>query len=158
MSKTEIAAMADSYLFQDLEADELAILGGIFSSKRFEEGKTVFIENMPGESLYLIKEGTVKISKMIAEGDEKTLIILGPEDIFGEMAILDGAPRSATARVAENAVLLSVSKIDFEKLCEENPRLGIKIMRNIIRVFSRRIRDNNQEYREILMWSLGKKP
>jgi CRP-like cAMP-binding protein len=119
-------------------------------------GKTVFIENMPGEFLYLVKEGTIRISKMLAEGDEQTLVVLGAEDTFGEMAVLDGAPRSATARVIEDAQLFSLGKSDFEELCDSYPALGLKLMRNIIRIFSRRIRESNQEYREMLMWSLGR--
>jgi CRP-like cAMP-binding protein len=103
------------------------------------EGMTVFVENMPGESLFLIRQGAIKISRMLAEGDEKTLVILGAEEIFGEMAILDAAPRSATARVAEEARLLSIRKADYEVLCEQNPRLALKLTRNIVRVFSRRI-------------------
>ncbi len=145
-----------SSLFKDMSNDELSLLARLFHEKNMEEGTTVFIENMPGESLYLIGQGTIKISKMIAEGDEKTLVILGPEDVFGEMAILDGAPRSATARVMEKAQLLSIKKSDFDKLCEANPRLGIKLMRNIIRLFSRRIRENNDEYKEMLIWALAK--
>jgi len=121
-----------------------------------DEGTTVFVENMPGESLYIIRQGAIKISKMIAEGEEKTLVILGADEIFGEMAILDGAHRSATARVAEKAHLLSIRKSDFEKLCEKEPRLALKLTRNIVRIFSSRIRENNEEYREMLLWSLGK--
>jgi CRP-like cAMP-binding protein len=94
---------------------------------------------------------------MLAEGDEKILVILGPDDFFGEMAILEGNSRSATARVAEDACLLSLQRKDFEALCEENPKLGIKLMRNIIRGFTRRIRENSEEYREMLIWSLGSK-
>lgn len=146
-----------SPLFKDLSGIELQKLEPLFDEKRIVEGKTVFIENMPGECLYLIEEGSVKISKMLAEGDEKILVILGPEDFFGEMAILEGAPRSATARVAEDARLLSLQRKDFETLCDENPRLGLKLMRNIIRTFSRRLQDNNEEYREMLIWSLGNK-
>jgi CRP-like cAMP-binding protein len=146
-----------SPLFKDLSETELQKLEPLFDEKRIVEGKTVFIENMPGECLYLIEEGSVKISKMLAEGDEKILVILGPEDFFGEMAMLEGAPRSATARVAEDARLLSLQRKGFETLCDENPRLGLKLMRNIIRTFSRRLQDNNEEYREMLIWSLGNK-
>jgi len=143
-------------LFKGLSAEEIASLGSVFAEKIMPEGTTVFIENMAGESLYLIQKGAIKISKMIAEGDEKTLVILGAEDIFGEMAVLDGAPRSATARVAEEAHLLSIRRADYDSLCEQNPRLALKLTRNIVRIFSRRIRDNNDEYREMLLWSLGR--
>ena len=146
-----------SFLFKDMNAGDMTALAPLFQEKRMGEGSTVFVEHMPGESLYLICEGTVRISKMLAEGEEKTLVILGPEDVFGEMAVLDGAPRAATARVAENARLLAVKKKDFEALCEANPRVGIKLMRNIVRLFSQRVRENSDDYRQMLLWSLGRK-
>ncbi len=156
MKTVQLDDLLGSFLFKEMTEDEIGVLAGLFSEKRMDEGVTVFVENMPGESLYLVKQGAVKISKMLAEGEERILVVLGPEDVFGEMAILDGAPRSATARVAETALLLSIKKVDFENLCETNPRLGLKLMRNIIRVFSKRVRENNEEYREMLLWSLGK--
>lgn len=152
-----LAAVKDSPLFEGLSNAEIEYLETILKEKRIPEGGTVFVENMPGESLYLIEQGTIKISKMMAEGDEKILVILGPEDFFGEMAILEGNPRSATARVAEDACLLSLQRKDFESLCEEKPKLGLKLMRNIIRTFTRRIRENSEEYREMLIWSLDQK-
>ncbi|RME39460.1 MAG: cyclic nucleotide-binding domain-containing protein [Deltaproteobacteria bacterium] len=153
----DLAALKNSHLFQDLDENELGALSRVFHEMEMAEGATIFIENMPGEMLYLIREGTVRISKMLAEGQEKTLVILGPEDVFGEMAILDTAPRSATARAVEKARLLCIKKQDFEAVCDQNPRLGLKLMRNIIRVFSRRIRENNDEFRDMLIWSLGKR-
>ncbi|ORJ53691.1 Crp/Fnr family transcriptional regulator [Geothermobacter hydrogeniphilus] len=153
----DLNALKNSSLFKGMTDAEMAALASVFHEKAMTEGATIFVEQMPGEMLYLIQSGTVKISKMLAEGEEKTLVLLGPEDVFGEMAILDGSPRSATARVAENARLLCIKKTDFEVLCDEQPRLGMKLMRNIIRVFSQRIRDNNDEFRDMLLWSLGKK-
>jgi CRP-like cAMP-binding protein len=139
--------------FSDEELDELANFCEI---REMSESTTVFIENMPGESLFLIKSGTIRISKMFAEGDEKTLVVLGPEDIFGEMAVIDGLPRSATARVAEDAELISVKKKDLERLCSENPALALKMVSNIVRVFSKRVRESNEEYRDMLIWSMQK--
>jgi len=153
----DLNALKGSSLFKGMTDAEMTALAKVFHEKAMTEGATIFVEQMPGEMLYLIQSGTVKISKMLAEGEEKTLVLLGPEDVFGEMAILDGSPRSATARVAENAHLLCIKKTDFEILCDEHPRLGMKLMRNIIRVFSQRIRDNNDEFRDMLLWSLGKK-
>ena len=156
MNKINLGVLRGSALFTDMTDAEIASLAELFSEKKMPAGKTVFLENMPGESLYLVKEGTIRVSKMLAEGDEQTLVVLGAEDTFGEMAVLDGAPRSATARVIEDAHLLSVSKNDFDELCGSYPALGLKLMRNIIRIFSRRIRESNEEYREMLIWSLGR--
>lgn len=152
-----LAALKNSPLFEGLSGAEIESLEPLFGEKRIPEGKTVFVENMPGEFLYLIEQGAIKISKMLAESDEKILVILGPDDFFGEMAILERTPRSATARVAEDACLLSLQRKDFEVLCEESPKLGLKLMRNIIRTFTRRVRENSEEYREMLIWSLGQK-
>jgi CRP/FNR family transcriptional regulator, cyclic AMP receptor protein len=154
MKKSVIEVMQATSLFKGIAAQDLEILAPLFTEKKLSEGTTVFVENMPGESLYLIGEGTVQISKMIAEGREKTLAILGPEDFFGEMAILDGGTRSATARVVENACLLRIRKSDFETLCDKNPRVALKLMHNIIRLFSRRIRENKEEYMNMLLWAL----
>jgi len=153
---TNLTPLRQSTLFKDMSDGEIETLGGFFNEKVIPEGMTVFVENMPGESLFLIQQGAIKISRMLAEGDEKTLVILGAEEIFGEMAILDAAPRSATARVAEEASLLSIRRADYEVLCEQNPRLALKLTRNIVRVFSKRIRENDDEYRELLFWSMGK--
>lgn len=146
----------NSTLLKGLADKELAQLAGFCEMRVMEEGTTVFIENMPGESLFLVKEGTIRISRMFAEGDEKTLVVLGPEDIFGEMAVIDGLPRAATARAAENAQLISLNKQALEKLCEQNAALGLKLVRNIVKVFSQRVRDANEEYRDMLIWSLQK--
>ena len=155
MADSDLAKLSGCFLFEGLSKDEIETLASLFYERKLSAGKTVFVEQMPGESLYLIKSGRVKISKLIAEGDEKVLVTLDPLEVFGEMAILDGAPRSATARVEDDAVLLSIKKSDFEKLCESKPKIALKVMRNIIKVFSSRIRENNEDYREMLMWSLS---
>jgi CRP-like cAMP-binding protein len=112
---------------------------------------------MPGESLYLIREGTIRISKMLAEGDEQTLVVLAAEDTFGEMAVLDSAPRSATARVIEDARLLSIGRASFERYCDGHPALGLKLLRNISRILARRVREEHEEFRALLNPILGRK-
>jgi len=143
-----------SVMLQGMNDVELARLAAVCEERAMAEGMTVFIENMPGESLFLIRRGTIRISKMFAEGNEKILIVLGPEDIFGEMAVIDGLPRAATARVAEDVELISLNKKDFARLCTEEPALALKLVMNIIGVFSRRVREANDEYRDMLNWSL----
>ena len=155
MGRVDLSSLKDCFLFKQMNAVEIDTISALFQEKKLEKGKTVFVEQMPGESLYLIKKGAVRISKLIAEGDEKTLVTLEAGDVFGEMAILDGSSRSATARVEVDTILLNVKKSDFEKLCVSHPGVALKLMRNIICVFSQRIRENNDEYREMLMWALS---
>lgn len=152
----DFLAIKGSTMLHGFSTEELGKLAAFCEMREMGEGTTVFIENMPGESLFLVKQGTIRISKMFAEGDEKTLVVLGPEDIFGEMAVIDGLPRSATARVAENAELISLKKKDLERLCRENPALALKLVSNIVKVFSKRVREANEEYRDMLIWSMQK--
>ncbi len=152
----DFSAIKDSIMLQGFSDEELGKLAGFCMMREMGEGTTVFIENMPGESLFLIKKGTIRISKMFAEGDEKTLVVLGPEDIFGEMAVIDGLPRSATARVAEDADLISIKKKDLERLCQDDATLALKLVSNIVKVFSKRVREANEEYRDMLIWSMQK--
>lgn len=147
--------LKNSVLSKNLDEMEIAKVADCFGELAIDEGKAVFVENMTGETLYLIDEGTIQVSRMMAEGDERTLVILGPEDIFGEMALIDAGPRSVTARVAENARLLTLRRQDFESLCEQDPKLGLKLMRNIVQSFMRGLRDNEEEFRDMLRWSLG---
>ena len=156
VSTQDFAAIKNSVMLQGFTDKELGRLSAFCEMREMSESTTVFIENMPGESLFLIKSGTVRISKMFAEGDEKTLVVIGPEDIFGEMAVIDGLPRSATARVAEDAELISLKKKDLERLCSEDPALALKLVSNIVRVFSKRVRESNEEYRDMLIWSMQK--
>ena len=153
----EFTGLDDSPIFKGLTPPEVKTLEAVFAHKEIGAGKTVFIENMQGESLYLIKQGTISISKMMAEGDEETMVILGPADVFGEMAIFDGARRSATARVAEDAVLLSLSKANFEELSAKDPTLCLKLALNIIRLVSERIRSSQATHREMLLAALGRR-
>ncbi|WP_303721799.1 Crp/Fnr family transcriptional regulator [Malonomonas rubra] len=151
MSQVSFDGLQDSPLFNQMSPGEIKSLEKIFTVKQIAEGKTIFIENMPGESLYLIKEGTVRISRMLAEGDEQVLIVLGPDDVFGEMAVLDGGARSATARIAEDAVLYGLNRKTFESMAENDPVLGLKFALNIVRIFSCRVRNSQKDYRAMLL-------
>jgi CRP-like cAMP-binding protein len=157
MVKTEdFSSIKNSTMLQGLSDQELGQLAGFCEMREMAEGTTVFIENMPGESLFLVKKGTIRVSRMFAEGDEQTLVVLGPEDIFGEMAVIDGLPRSATARVAENAELISLNRKSLEQLCRDDATLALKLVKNIVKVFSQRVREVNEEYRDMLIWSMQK--
>lgn len=156
MSEIDLSCLKDSPLFTELSDAELETVAQYFTVRRIQEGKTIFIENMPGESLYLIKKGTVRISRMLAEGDEQILIVLGPEDVFGEIAVLDGGKRSATARIAEDAILYGMSRTDFETMVEKDARLGIKFTLNLVRIFSGRVRNSQKDYRAMLLASLNR--
>ncbi len=156
MDRSIVEILQSCSLFKEMFEKDLEALAPLFTEKDFAAGTTVFLENMPGESLYLIRTGKVQISKMVAEGREEPLHTFGPGDYFGEMAILDGGERSATARVLEDARLLRIRRGDFEAFCDSHPRIALRFTRNIVKAFSRRIRANFDAYKQMLLWTLDK--
>ncbi len=157
MSDVDFSELADSPLFIELSKQEIEYLSSIFTRTQVFEGKTVFIENMPGESLYLIQEGTVQISQMLSELDEQALVSLEKGDVFGEMAVIDQENRMATARIIKDATLYSLKREAFAALIKAKPRLGLQLTLNIVRIFGRKIRNAKKDYRVMLVNSLSQK-
>jgi len=156
MSQVDFSDQMGSPLFIGMAAREIEYLSSVFSVSQIKEGKTVFVENMPGEALYLIKQGTVRISQMLAEINEQDLLSLSAGDVFGEMAVIDGGNRSATAKIIKNTVLYGLSRKNFNALVSEKPGLGLQLTLNIVRIFSARIRSAKDDYRTMLIASLNR--
>jgi len=102
----------------------------------YQPGDILFCEYEPGNEFYLLQEGRVKVTKIVSDM-EKTLDIFHPGDIFGEMAILEDQPRSATAIAVDKVKVLKFNKENFNLLLQGNPQLAVKLLK----VFSNRIYD-----------------
>jgi CRP/FNR family transcriptional regulator len=104
------------------------------SNQIFQDGQVVFCENEPGNDLYILQRGKVRITKFI-KGNDVQLNVMNPGDIFGEMALLENKPRSASATAIEETELLVINKQNFEIMTEKQPQL----MTRIITILSERI-------------------
>lgn len=122
--------------------------GALFSKfgKQYNTGEIIFCEFEPGNSFYLIQTGRVKISKVVKD-KEKTMDILGVGDIFGEMAILEEQPRSATATAIEPVTLLHFDRDNFVSMMMSQPQLAFKLLV----VFSKRIYDAKRRMMILLL-------
>ena len=96
-------------------------------NRHYKPGDLIFCENEPGYELYILQSGRVKITKMV-DDQEVMLAVLQPGDIFGEMAILDNKPRTATAILAEDATMLAINKANFEGMVKAQPQLATKLI------------------------------
>ena len=105
----------------------------------FYQGQVIFRENDPGAEMYLIIQGQVEIRKVTGPSSSKTLTTLQKGDIFGEMAIIEGKPRSATAVAMEPAKLLVLNQKLYDSMVNSNPDFA----RKMNRVLSERIRKAN---------------
>jgi CRP-like cAMP-binding protein len=136
-------------LFSTLTQTELENLGPYMFEKRCTPGTTLFVEGMSGEVLYLVREGRVDILKKGVEGSEKTLASLKPGEFLGEMTLIEDQPRSATARVAEESVLLVMTKRSFQAMLEKYPPMSVKILLEFLKTANRRLRLANESHKQV---------
>jgi CRP/FNR family cyclic AMP-dependent transcriptional regulator len=115
-------------LFASLDQRAAMKLGKLLSVQDYPGSGVVFRNGDPGDAMYIIDLGKVRISITDADGRMVTLAELGPGDFFGEMAILDGRGRSADATVTENARLARLAREDFLHFIEGDPRLPLEML------------------------------
>ncbi|MBD3422112.1 MAG: cyclic nucleotide-binding domain-containing protein [Chitinivibrionales bacterium] len=130
-------------MFEGLNQQELIQISRALHERKYHKGETVFKENEPGAGMYIIEKGEIAIIKELQGDNSITLAILKEKSFFGELALLDEIPRSASAAVEKDAILLGFCKPDLEKLIERNPRLGAKILSNLARLICRRLLQAN---------------
>ncbi|MCX7958151.1 MAG: cyclic nucleotide-binding domain-containing protein, partial [Deltaproteobacteria bacterium] len=118
-------------LFTGLTEEEIIKLKSYMEPKSYKPLETIFLEEMEGNAIYLVQEGTVKISKIAddEEGEEnketeKVMTYFRSGDIFGEMSFIDNLPRSASAYAVENCELFIFKRSAFEKMAEEDPKFA----------------------------------
>ena len=107
----------------------------------------IFHEGDMGNEMFIIQSGKVKISKQLKDGEEKTLVILGPGDFFGEMAVIDKDVRSANAVALEPSRLIALDEEVFEMHMQSNPKIVKKILKNL----TARLRDGNQQIANLMI-------
>ncbi len=107
----------------------------------FKPGQVIFCEYEPGDKFYLIQKGKVQISRVIGE-IEKTIDVLAPGEIFGEMAILEEAPRSANAIAVTDVKALEFNRANFGILMQGNPAIALKLLK----LFTKRIYDQRRRF------------
>jgi CRP-like cAMP-binding protein len=120
-------------------AMDLAAFGRF--SRTFKQGEIIFSEFEVGDTFYLIQSGRVQLAKLV--GDlERTLDILYPSEMFGEMAILENSPRSATAIALDEVKTLEFNSQNFEILLLGNPQIALKLLK----MFCKRIYDSKRRF------------
>jgi CRP-like cAMP-binding protein len=132
-------------LFAGLSDEALATVAKVATEESHALGTKVFQHGDPGDKLYLILDGKVRISREVPGMGEEALAVLGPGKIFGEMALLDDAPRSADARVHERCRLLAIPKDGFDDLLFMDKDLAYEVMWSVVRMLVGRLRETNDK-------------
>jgi CRP/FNR family transcriptional regulator, cyclic AMP receptor protein len=118
-------------LFSQIPGEDLAQVALIATEEAREQGEEIFAEGEAGDALYLVLDGKVRVHR----GDRQ-IAELGERECFGEMAILDASPRSATVTAVQDTNLLKISREDFQEIMSEKPEIAL----GIIKVLSHRLR------------------
>lgn len=137
---TQARALSAVPLFQSLEPREVETLAKLLEEIAYRGGETVFHENDPGDAMYIVHDGAVRIWTHDEDVHEVTLAVLDPGQFFGELAVLDGSPRSATATAAADAMLYRLSQKDFYAFMLAHPSVALAMIREI----GTRLRQTNQ--------------
>jgi CRP-like cAMP-binding protein len=129
-------------VLQAMDRDALGRLSAVLEEKDYADGQTIFAEGDPGDSMYFIASGCVRIEKksQASGAAQKTLAVLEAGDYFGEMALLDQKPRSAAAVASGNARALRLSKAAFDQMQSKGTAAGMSVLFAMIRTSSERIR------------------
>lgn len=123
---------------------ELGYVLQALHSRVYHEGEVLFVEGDIGRALFIIESGRVELTKTDPDGKPQRIVVLGPGDFFGEMALLEQLPRSATATAQEKSHIHLLYRSRIEALLHHHPRIGVSIMRHLAQLLSARLRRANQ--------------
>ncbi|HEY7412193.1 MAG TPA: Crp/Fnr family transcriptional regulator [Vicinamibacteria bacterium] len=128
-------------IFSELTDQDITSLARHAIRRRYPKDAVIFFENEEGDFFFMILEGRIKVTILGDDGREVILSMLGQGDFFGEMALLDNEPRSATAIAVEESELLSLHRNDFQAVLSDNR----SIMGALIRILTARLRRANHQ-------------
>ncbi len=138
-------------LFKGCSAEEIELALGLFQERRIKPNTAIFTEKMPAESLCIIKNGTVRISIMAGEGEERSLLMIGPGEFFGELALLQEGKRMVSARSETMVDLLLMTRRDFQALIDLDSRIAARLGTAIARLLAMRVKAYGPLFRDLLL-------
>lgn len=143
------------YLFDGLTMSELVEVLKTCNQEKYPKDKIIFLEGDTGDRCYIIEEGEIRISKYVPNVGEEALAVLKPGSYFGEMALIDGSTRSASAIANMDSTCLVIKKADLDRLINENKDLGNKILWAFCKTLSSRLRETNEKISSFLAMTAG---
>ncbi len=148
-----IAFLKKVSIFAGMNEQELTKLDSIVEVSEHDADDVIFKQDSDGKALFIVRNGKVLIVQHLdVEEEEKRIISMGPGDIFGEFALIDGGPRSAGAVAGEACTLYRIAMGQFDSFTRREPFVGLKLVWGIAQVLSRRVRMSNDRLKSMIMW------
>src|SRR6188768_1747112 len=132
-------------LFAGLKPQAFELIAKVATEESHALGTKIFQHGDAGDKLYVIVEGKVRISRQIPGMGEEALAVLGPGQVFGEMALLDESPRSADALCHDSCRLLAISKEDLDDLLFQDKDLAYEVLWGTVHMLVERLRSTNDK-------------
>jgi MFS superfamily sulfate permease-like transporter len=136
-------------LLEGLGEDEFARITRHFVRREYADGEVLFQEGDPGDRLCLLASGAVEISIIVPGGARARIVTNAEGSLFGEAALLDGGPRSATAQAVEATTVYELTRTALDEIARSEPAIAIRLMTNLARLMSIRMRETNEILREL---------
>lgn len=130
-------------LFKGMTSQEMDMVGKMTTMKSFRKKEPIYLMGQPGKSVYLLKKGVVKISRILPDGRELVLALLKAGEIFGELEAVNEEDRQAQAEAHDDVMICVMNREDFLKVMQSKPELGVRL--NKIIGFRRRVIENKLE-------------
>jgi CRP/FNR family cyclic AMP-dependent transcriptional regulator len=152
---SEIATfIADVRLFSHVDLESREALAARLTERKLKKGQILFREGETGEEMFLVRHGTMIVSKRVTGSVEQVLARFPVADFFGEMALFDRSPRSATLQAETDVTLLVLDRANLQKLIEANPRAAATFFYTLVQVFIERLRASGNLVAEVTRWGL----
>ncbi len=148
-SRKMLIAIVDSLcnipLFDRLNGQELSVLGKYINIIEVNPGEYVFREGDRGDYICFVEEGSLDVMKRSSAGGSAIIATLTKGRSVGEMSVIDNFPRSATIRARTKATLLTLTRSRFDLILEQEPTIGVKILKGIARLLSQNLRRTSSQ-------------
>lgn len=132
-------------IFSELAAKDLERISAVAHLRHYHKEQVILIEEETGQTLFIVMNGQVKISRISEDGREVILAVMGEGDFFGELSLLDGHSRSANVTVIKDSEMLLIHREDFLNLLNEFPSIGI----NLLKELASRIRKSDAQIKSL---------
>lgn len=139
-------------LFSGMSGLELGAVAEFLKERRYARGAVVFREGERGEELFIVSSGRIGSFVTQSDGTRRRIYEFGPGRFFGEMAIVEGEPRSATCWAEEDSILLVLEGIDFYRLVFDYPMIGLKLLAAIGRVMASWLDESSRFLNDLVRW------
>ena len=149
----KLSVLRQHPIFRELEPDALDQLCRYAKPTSLKRGATIFSKGDPGSSLYAVISGTVKISVSSPDGRNAILNLIGPGEIFGEVAVLDGGERTADATASTNCEILVIDRREFLPFVKQQPVLAMKF----IELLCDRLRCTSDQVEQVILQDLPRR-